>query len=147
VNDISRPLLIAALLLWIADIAVRRLSIPRNWLNSIFSLRRRAVPQGSPVSATLERLRTRRPQEPERGATAVIPDVPMRPPAPPTEPAANVNKPVGEAPTVSGFSGSDAAAAKPADAGVRDADAAQEQPADREDRLNRLLAAKKRRSR
>ncbi|GIP39645.1 VWA domain-containing protein [Paenibacillus sp. J31TS4] len=58
-RSLARPLLIAALLLWIADIAVRRLSLPWRRLAAAVAGRRRAeaeaAPEAAPALARLQR--------------------------------------------------------------------------------------------
>ncbi|RKN86929.1 VWA domain-containing protein [Paenibacillus ginsengarvi] len=132
VRDLSRALLIAALALWLADIAARRLHVPWRRLALALSPRgaRRPLADGS-GSATLERLRSRvapaaaASPPPARPAPAAAPT-----PHSPTAAAAPASPPASPA--------ASPPASPPSAAQSADGEA---------DRLGRLLAAKKRRER
>ncbi|GAA3403870.1 VWA domain-containing protein [Paenibacillus hodogayensis] len=161
VRDLSQALLIAALLLWLADIAVRRLHIP--WRKLLAALRMsagRTSPGGSGRD-TVERLRSRVPaRAPERErfpAEARSDTQAAQPPSggkrgtewdSPTEHAGRTNASAGGLPTSGSPSGeapsAQAAATRP---GGRTSPSAQAEEGGAEERLNRLLAAKKRRER
>ncbi|MCR8635478.1 VWA domain-containing protein [Paenibacillus radicis (ex Xue et al. 2023)] len=148
-HDISMPLLIVALLLWLLDIAVRRLSIPWERVAVLWTARsrRRLQPEPAAAAAGLERLQQRkrlaglaRPARAassdgatllERGASAEAADAAARASAPagaggapPMPPSAASNAPPRAA------SGPQAQA-----------------PAPGEQTMNRLLAAKNRKRR
>lgn len=70
-HDLSRRLLIAALLIWLADIAVRRLSLPwERWLQAAAGLRRRGGgPAAEAGGGTFARLSARKAQASRRTAS------------------------------------------------------------------------------
>jgi Mg-chelatase subunit ChlD len=133
VRELTRALLVCALALWLADIAVRRLHVPWHRLAATLAPLRggRRSPVGDAGSATLERLRS-------RVAGRGQPPAATPPPASSavTRAAADPPHPVG-APAPSA----------PAAFGRSASPESDEAPSGQDDRLNRLLAAKKRRGR
>jgi hypothetical protein len=134
VRDLSRALLIAALALWLADIAARRLHVPwRRLALALSPSGARRPPADGSGSATLERLRSRV----APGAAAAPP--PASPAAPPSAAPAPRSPAAAAAPASPTASPAASPPASPPSAA---------QAADGEaDRLGRLLAAKKRRDR
>ncbi|MDF2714443.1 MAG: hypothetical protein K0R28_1368, partial [Paenibacillus sp.] len=141
VRDLTRVLLIGALALWLADIAVRRLHVPWQRLaaGALAPLRGgRRSSRGDSGSATLERLRSRvaaRGQPPAAAPPAGAP--PMAEPHAGPRPAAAPPRQAGA---------SAASAPAPVERSTGTAQNGEAASGD-EDRLNRLLAAKKRRGR
>ncbi|MFC3768665.1 VWA domain-containing protein [Paenibacillus sp. GCM10012303] len=153
VHDLTRPLLIAALLVWLADIAVRRLHVPwERLVRPLAASTRGRRPQSAAAgsAAAVGRLRTRVAErgQPRPPASAPSTAAPLQasPHAPPAASGAPAPRPApGPGPgTTSGQPAPSAAvraASAPAPAASADA------PDNGTERLNRLLAAKKRRDR
>ncbi|NOU96680.1 VWA domain-containing protein [Paenibacillus sp. LMG 31456] len=155
-HDMAMPLLIVALLLWLLDIAVRRLSIPWERVAVLWTARsgRRLQPEPAAAAAGIERLRQRkrlaglaRPAGAassdgatllERGASAEVADA-----------AASASAPAGAGAVQSSPRAGDGAPSMPPSAASnRAAGGPQPQaPAASEQTMNRLLAAKNRKRR
>jgi uncharacterized membrane protein/uncharacterized protein YegL len=167
-HDMSILLLILALLLWLLDIAVRRLSIPWERVAVLWTARsrRRLQPEPSAAAAGIERLQQRkrragsllRPAQEaagsagatllERGASARAADAEGSG-AGTAAPSSSTGGPAGAGAVKPSPRTGDAAAQMPASTASQPSQAASgtQQPAPAEQTMNRLLAAKNRKRR
>jgi hypothetical protein len=158
VHDLTRSLLIAALLVWLADIAVRRLHVPWERLArplAAWTRGRRPQAEASGSAAALGRLRSRvaergqpRPPAPVPSTAAPQAASSTAPPARPAASGALAPRPsAGPGPKPGTTSGHPAPSAAARAADTPAPAASPDAPDDGAERLNRLLAAKKRRDR
>ncbi|MDR9856141.1 VWA domain-containing protein [Paenibacillus sp. VCA1] len=153
-HDLGHALLAAALILWVADIAVRRLALPWGRLGARLAaaLRRRPQPAGGAEApdAGLGRLAARKQRAAAfyGGGSAAPPPEPAQPQARAGKPEAGAERPASEArPAAQSHAGvRGREAARPPAAGPGKPAAAEPKPPqdERSAAMDRLLAARKR---